>query len=600
MLEELLPHFRLSFNLISLVFSATLAHADYHYASHTGTNTYPYTNWETAADSITSAMNAASPYDTIYIAAGEYNEVMNMGAQDSCKTFIGAGTDSTHCFTDVLSEIWNVANRTVAEGLWFTQTFPRFCISARAFGLSVIVRNCKFTGSIGIFAGGDSLVAENCQFIDEEGAIDASFGVRKLVFRNNYFKTTQTPSVFLVRYSKAVIENNIFLFEHLTPNGEFFADPGPADTLIFINNYVDNFTYGVDFVGTRLGVGLNNTIRRNGRWTGYYAYSATDYNDSVNIVLENNAATESSRGIWAIHFNNYVHHLSAHYNGFWDNTYGDITTSNWSWDDIDTIGNIHAYPMYANPDSFDVHLQAHSPFIDAGDPLILDMDGTRSDIGVFGGPGGSSYQYRDLPPRKPDSLAYSISGDSLIIRWRANHEADFWRYIINRDTISGFTPWAGNIVAEPGLNIFSDFNWNRFHNYYYRIAAYDNQGNLSPYSVELRVINVGIEDNSGVEVPSITAIESNYPNPFNSSTTIIYSVANLGPIPAQINIDIYDIQGRKVRTLINNREEMGRHTVIWDGRDDSGNELASGIYFARIMQWDVDYLSKSQKLVLVR
>ncbi len=51
--------------LIMLCFSAD---ADYHYASHTGSNTYPYTSWETAADSITTAMNAASPYDTIYIA----------------------------------------------------------------------------------------------------------------------------------------------------------------------------------------------------------------------------------------------------------------------------------------------------------------------------------------------------------------------------------------------------------------------------------------------------------------------------------------------------------------------------------------------------
>ena len=116
-----------------------------------------------------------------------------------------------------------------------------------------------------------------------------------------------------------------------------------------------------------------------------------------------------------------------------------------------------------------------------------------------------------------------------MIRWRMNYEADFWRYMINRDTVANFIPWAGNIVAEPDTNAFLDFGWDRFHNYYYRIAAYHRQGNLSAYSNELYVPVVGIDDNSGVEIPNITTIESNYPNPFNSSTTIIYSVANLGP-----------------------------------------------------------------------
>ena len=152
----------------------------------------------------------------------------------------------------------------------------------------------------------------------------------------------------------------------------------------------------------------------------------------------------------------------------------------------------------------------------------------------------------------------------------------------------------------PEESYFIDFTWNYSHNYFYKIAAVDNQGNTSSYSNELSVYLTGINDNPGVEIPSITEIESNYPNPFNSSTVINYIVANLGPIPAQIHIDIYDIQGRKARTLINDREEVGRHNVIWDGRDDFGNEMTSGIYFARITQWNVDYLGRTQKLVLVK
>jgi flagellar hook assembly protein FlgD len=80
----------------------------------------------------------------------------------------------------------------------------------------------------------------------------------------------------------------------------------------------------------------------------------------------------------------------------------------------------------------------------------------------------------------------------------------------------------------------------------------------------------------------LRTIESSYPNPFNCSTTIIYAVANLGPILAQINIDIYDIQGREVRTLLDDRKEVGRRSTIWNGKDDLGFEMTSGIYFAKI------------------
>jgi hypothetical protein len=113
-------------------------------------------------------------------------------------------------------------------------------------------------------------------------------------------------------------------------------------------------------------------------------------------------------------------------------------------------------------------------------------------------------------------------------------------------------------------------------------------------------VTTGIWDQAGIELPRITSITNNYPNPFNSSTTIVYTVANLGPIPAEIEISIYDIVGRKVRTLINERRDIGEHNVIWDGRDDSGIECATGVYFAKISQWELEISGKPRKLVLVK
>jgi hypothetical protein len=592
--------------ITSLFIITTLAQADYHYASHSGSNTYPYASWETAAEIIDSAIYAASPHDTIFIAAGDYEQIVYQRAQDTCLTFIGAGPDSTRIWTNQNVQLWFARDKTVAENIWFQHYAGQICYGIISTNSSITARYCRFTGgahlSGGIMGAGDSTKAEFCFFDNLDDAVDANLYTRKLIFRNNMFRSSISGVILEGDWSVGEIENNIFI--QTAPHADLlFSEPtNRTDSLLFLNNYIDNIYAGHNIYAPFNADVSNNTVRRIYQnpypQLNYGFYTILQRMDSLNINFRNNALTESGTGIKA-EIDYFPHnHIGVEYNDFWGNVFSNISVDHWV--NIDTIGNINACPMYAGPDSFDVHLQAYSPLIDAGDPSILDVDGTRSDIGVFGGPGGASYQYQDLPPRKPDSLAYILSDDSLIIRWRMNNEIDFWRYIINRDTISGFIPWAGNIAAEPNTNVFIDFNWNRFHNYYYRIAAYDNQGNLSPYSDELRVINVGIEDNSGVEAPSITTIESNYPNPFNSSTTIIYSVANLGPIPAQINIDIYDIQGRKVRNLINNREEIGKHTVIWDGRDDSGNELASGIYFARITQWDVDYLSKSQKLVLVR
>lgn len=70
----------------------------------------------------------------------------------------------------------------------------------------------------------------------------------------------------------------------------------------------------------------------------------------------------------------------------------------------------------------------------------------------------------------------------------------------------------------------------------------------------------------------------NYPNPFNARTTISYSL----PAEAEVNLDIYNITGQKVRTLVNKRQTAGYKTVMWDGRDESGQPVSSGIYIYRI------------------
>ncbi len=97
---------------------------------------------------------------------------------------------------------------------------------------------------------------------------------------------------------------------------------------------------------------------------------------------------------------------------------------------------------------------------------------------------------------------------------------------------------------------------------------------MAQKKVGVNVIVTGVEDGS---VPLIYSLVQNYPNPFNPTTRIIYTLADR----VHVLIAVYDVQGRRVSTLVNEVQDASRHIVTWDGRDDKGGEVASGIYFIR-------------------
>ena len=94
-------------------------------------------------------------------------------------------------------------------------------------------------------------------------------------------------------------------------------------------------------------------------------------------------------------------------------------------------------------------------------------------------------------------------------------------------------------------------------------------------------------------LPAVFELSQNYPNPFNPSTTIAFSLPQASPV----TLSIYDINGRKVQTLVDNAVPAGNHEVVWDGRDKNGAEVSSGIYFYRIQAKN---FVKEQKMILMR
>ncbi|NIT55736.1 MAG: T9SS type A sorting domain-containing protein [Aliifodinibius sp.] len=85
----------------------------------------------------------------------------------------------------------------------------------------------------------------------------------------------------------------------------------------------------------------------------------------------------------------------------------------------------------------------------------------------------------------------------------------------------------------------------------------------------------------------------NYPNPFNPTTVISYRL----PTGGEVKLIVYDQLGKQVRNLVNKTQPAGLHKVEWNGMDDMGNEVASGVY---IYQLRIGEHSQSQKMVLTR
>jgi len=121
-------------------------------------------------------------------------------------------------------------------------------------------------------------------------------------------------------------------------------------------------------------------------------------------------------------------------------------------------------------------------------------------------------------------------------------------------------------------------------------SGYSNDIGIRVRSATSLVLDVDDDDNLK---PLKFNLEQNHPNPFNSATTIIYSLETR----SKVNIAIFNILGQKIRTLIDNTESAGYHSVNWDGRDYSGTPVATGIYFYQISAGEY---TQTRKMVMLK
>ncbi|RMH89401.1 MAG: T9SS C-terminal target domain-containing protein, partial [Calditrichaeota bacterium] len=125
--------------------------------------------------------------------------------------------------------------------------------------------------------------------------------------------------------------------------------------------------------------------------------------------------------------------------------------------------------------------------------------------------------------------------------------------------------------------------------YWYKIADVDFRG--------MRTFHGPVSATAVASLPENFALHPNFPNPFNPATQIPFDVPPTQGHPWWVALVIYNALGQKVRTLFTGIIEPGRHQLVWDGLDDFGTAVPSGIYF---VQFQGEQFVATRKLILLR
>ncbi len=586
------PKYFFSFLLSLFIINSSLliTQATVRFVSKTGSSTPPYTSWETAADSIQKCINLCVDGDTVYVANGVYKENLVINTAIS---LIGSSMDST------VIDGTGLANITVdfqADG-----GIKLFTVKGKGAGLSnttgigVSLANqkilfCKITNTlVGIGLSWSSTIISHCFIISDLAySTYCSIDTCNPSIKNSVIIVTVNspyPTGLSINNGNNIAFNNIIYGNF----GSFIGiESGPffnASENLILNNTVSGFNRNIDGYATDTAIVENNISSYAGE-RGYTINSKTGMRNNISIYNNIGVVGPTS--------------TNSDYNLYWQNNTN--TTDQLAEHDIvvDPMFVKDTIPVYSG--TYDYHLQKYSPAIDAGDPGILDADGSRSDIGMYGGPFGESYAYQDLAPREPRNLSAVVDSNYITLNWNRNTEADTSFYKVYRDTVSGFQIDSTKLVSSPTDTFFVQVNPHNVTRYVYKITCVDNQGNESGPSEE-RVVNItGIENYP--QLATDYQLYQNYPNPFNPTTKIGYKLKERG----YVKLMVYDIKGELVSVLVNKEQNAGYYEVEFNSevrseRLEARINLASGIYLYRIEvigEGRIPVFSDMKKMLMIK
>ncbi|MFH1680417.1 MAG: M14 family zinc carboxypeptidase [Candidatus Eisenbacteria bacterium] len=189
----------------------------------------------------------------------------------------------------------------------------------------------------------------------------------------------------------------------------------------------------------------------------------------------------------------------------------------------------------------------------------------------------------------------AFAGESVRVRWR--YSTDQLEYLrgVQIDDIENVRLFGGVDTLASDIEETSYLVAGRLtDSYFYWVRGIDQEESAGYWSGIRRVnVDVTSTDIASGRAPLRTALGASVPNPFNPTTTIHFSLSQRGPV----DLAIYDIAGRVIRVLASGARDAGNHTVVWDGTNSEGRDVASGIYLYRM---SAAGFHDTKKLVLLR
>jgi YVTN family beta-propeller protein len=186
------------------------------------------------------------------------------------------------------------------------------------------------------------------------------------------------------------------------------------------------------------------------------------------------------------------------------------------------------------------------------------------------------------------SFDVAMEDGTAVLRWETSLELGMEGYqIVRSDQETGRYDTITEDLIRPsgeatgGSYEYRDEGVTANRTYWYKLREVANDGlgaEYGPYSVTYRLSN---------------RLDQNVPNPFNPTTTIKYAIAS----DENVNLTVYDVAGRQIRTLVNERQRADVHRVVWDGVNDAGERVASGVYFYRLA---AGKFTQTKKMLLLK
>ncbi len=367
---------------------------------------------------------------------------------------------------------------------------------------------------------------------------------------------------FAIRLSgSSEVLNNVIRYNHVSGIGAIYESSIIKCNLIY-DNSTDFFVGAGIYSQWSSAKIINNTIAGN-NFGGLLLQANSDSLTVINnIVVNNNGVGFQYDQITGSPF------PIADYNDVWGNipNYLYLTAGEHS---------ISENPLFVGAD--DYNLNSYSPCVDAGDPIYpLDPDGTIADMGAYP-------FYQDFEIVVTDLSYANLMGEDWVTEDQIIDEGDSLNFFIVASDPNGNDLEYEWLLDDEEVSIVNTYYFltdeSSAGEYEVTLFVSDNAG----YRNELNYLwNITVNDVVSVDEKILSAPNSlrNFPNPFNPSTTISFSLNTEST--ENTELVIYNLKGQRVKKLEIRNVKLGMNEIVWDGKDDLGKPVSSGIYMYQL------------------